>query len=132
MFATNTNALIRKKDATNLRHAQWDAEAVQMTRMKQEHAVQQIQSSLNEFQRKPDNQVINLKCELHDAKKKEQSWKQASLVYYSLSKKTVGGCSRRALDNTLFEAEVLRYFFGKEARDTPVIEQSRATKPDQL
>ena len=62
-----------KKDSTNLRHAQWEAEAVQMRRMRQEHAVQQIQSSLSEFQRKPDTQVINLRYELHDAKNEEES-----------------------------------------------------------
>ena len=62
-----------KRDATNLRHAQWDAEAVQMRRMRQEHAVQQIQSSLSEFHRKPDTQVINLRYEHHDAKNEEES-----------------------------------------------------------
>ena len=64
-----------KKDATNLRHAQWDAAAVQMRRMRQEHAVKQIQSSLREFQRQPDTQVVNLRYE------------QASLGYSSRSQK---------------------------------------------
>ena len=45
-----------------------DAEAVQMRRMKEEHGEKQIESSLNEFQRKPDTQVINLRHELHNGR----------------------------------------------------------------
>ena len=64
---TNNNALI--KDATNLRHAQWDAEAVQMRRMREE---QHIQLSLSEFLRESEAHVSYLRYESHNAKNGEE------------------------------------------------------------